>query len=111
MFDSLKQIIQQMQEGKKISTTEEFDRIITSFGMSCKRSTTYLEQKSFVQEIWTSVRFPFFLVSRVYDPQSPIFDSLSPKEKKELLSKMLEQEVSVENYEMASVFRDKINSI
>lgn len=47
MFDTLKQIIQQMQEGKKISTTEEFDRIIKSFGMSWKIFTTYLEGKKF----------------------------------------------------------------
>lgn len=108
MYDSLKELIKQMQEGKKISTSEEFERIINSFSMSCQRITTFVENKSFIQEVWSNNAFPYFIVSRVYDTSSPLFEDIPNNEKIELLSKMMDQEVSVENYEMAAVFRDRI---
>ena len=99
-----------METGKRITSVEEFEKIVKSFQMTCSWSATTVDGKNLIQENWISKVFPIFALSRIFDIDSPLVQKMPQVEKLKVFNLILEKEVDVENYEKAAVLRDLINS-
>ncbi|NCZ70737.1 MAG: hypothetical protein EBY80_11330 [Actinobacteria bacterium] len=110
MIDRLKTLLSQMETGKRITSVEEFEKIVKSFQMTCSWSATTVDGKNLIQENWISKVFPIFALSRIFDIDSPLVEKMPQGEKIKIFNLILEKEVDVENYEKAAVLRDLINS-
>jgi hypothetical protein len=111
MTNLLKLLLTQMEEGKKITRIDEFERLVRSFQMECSWTTTNVEGKNLVMENWTSKTVPIFALTRVFDIDSPLFNEIPEDKKRKLLQSILDKEILEENYERAAVLRDVINSL
>lgn len=112
MEEYLKNLFHKMEKKKQeVSDNEDFEKMVKSFNMTCKRSLSESKGRDYVIETWFNKEFPLFAITRIFDTESELFDSIPKDQKIKLLNSLLEKEVEVENYEKAATLRDKIIEI
>jgi excinuclease UvrABC helicase subunit UvrB len=91
-------------------TEEDFLYMVREYNLSCKYSHKIIKNENMVVEEWSSKYNPLIKLSRFY-PFENNLERVPKDERINLLQKMLNESVEVENYEDAAKFRDMIIDI
>jgi hypothetical protein len=108
MEEYLKNLLYGMEKKTSIVSQDDFDQMVKSFNMTCKWTISGNESGEFVLETWFNKEFPLFAITRIFDIDNELFDSIPKEERLKLLQSLLEKHVEVENYEKAAELRDMI---
>lgn len=108
MEEYLKNLLYGMDKKTPVVSQNDFERMVKSFNMNCKWTISENKDKYFILETWVNKDFPLFAITRFFDIDNELFDSIPKEERLKLLQSLLEKHVEVENYEKAAQLRDMI---
>lgn len=85
---------------------EEFNTLIKMFGLKSSYKWISHGEKTFIIECWHSDINPFLIITKTFEFDEDKLSSIPDKKRKDLLEKMLNEAVEIENYEFAAKLRD-----